>query len=250
MIRTIIIDDEQHCIDRLVNLLTAEHSAEVSVVGTAATVAEGTRLVSLLHPALIFLDVQVQDQLGFEVLKAMPSKDTEVIFTTGYEQFALQAIKFSAIDYLLKPVDKDDLHIALSKLSDQLSKKMTVAKLETLLSNIEKKNSRPGKILVPTINGFELLDVEEIIRCESDINYTTLFLKDKKKLLVARTLKEFESLLQDHNFFRVHNSHLVNLQFIKSYHKGKGGVVYLSDGSQVEVSSRRKDDFLRKMAQL
>ena len=250
MVKAVIIDDEQHCIDRLKSLLIANHSATVQIIGSSQSVEEGIKQVETLQPDLIILDVQLNDKTGFDLLRALPRLNFEVIFTTAYEKFAIQAIKFSAIDYLLKPVDKDDLNLALSKLSDEISKKITRVKLDHLLQNIERKNSSPRKIIVPAISGFEFLDVADIIRCQSDINYTTIFLKEKKKLLVAKTLKEFEEMLTAYDFFRVHNSHLINLAYVKSYNKGKGGSVILADGSEIEVSTRRKDDFLKKLSQL
>ena len=250
MINAVIIDDEQHCIDRLKGLLITDHSVSVQLTGTSNSVDEGIKLVSAVQPDLIFLDVQLHDKTGFDLLRALPNLNYKVIFTTAYEKFAIQAIKFSAIDYLLKPVDKDDLDVALAKVSKEISQEMTSAKLDHLLENIEKKNSIPKKIIVPTVSGFEFLNVADIIRCESEINYTTIFLKEKKKLLVAKTLKEFEEMLHDYNFYRVHNSHLINLAFIKSYNKGKGGSVILSDGTEIEVSTRRKEDFLKKLSQL
>ncbi|MEO9022771.1 MAG: LytTR family DNA-binding domain-containing protein [Ginsengibacter sp.] len=247
MIQAIIIDDERHCIDRLATLLAAENTP-VEIIGTAQTVEEGIRLINSLDPGLIFLDVQIGDSTGFDLLKALPRRGFEIIFTTAYENYAIQAIKFSAIDYLLKPIDKEDLKIALNKLSDGISKKMTSARLNILLHDLERRNDEMKRIIVPTVTGFEILNVSDIIRCESDINYTTLFLREKKKLLVAKTLKEFEELLGEYNFFRVHNSHLINLACIKSYHKGKGGSVMLTDGSEIEVSTRRRDEFLKKLA--
>jgi two-component system LytT family response regulator len=250
MIKSVIIDDEQHCIDRLKRLLIANHSATVEIIGCSQTVEEGIKQVATLRPDLILLDVQLNEKTGFDLLRALPRLNFEVIFTTAYEKFAIHAIKFSAIDYLLKPVDKDDLDLALTRLSYEISKKMTGVKLDHLLQTIERKNGSPRKILVPTVSGFEFLDVADIIRCQSDINYTTIFLKEKKKLLVAKTLKEFEEMLTVYDFFRVHNSHLINLACIKSYNKGKGGSLLLTDGSEIEVSTRRKDDFLKKMSQL
>ncbi|HET7119332.1 MAG TPA: response regulator transcription factor [Hanamia sp.] len=153
------------------------------------------------------------------------------------------------MDYLLKPIDKEDLNMAIAKLTNEISKKATAAKLNHLLENLERKNGASKKLIVPTINGFEFLEVPDIIRCESHINYTTIFLKENKKLLVAKTLKEFEEMLAEYHFFRIHNSHLINLSSVKSYHKGKGGSVTLSDGTEIEVSTRRKDDFIKHLSQ-
>jgi two-component system LytT family response regulator len=172
-----------------------------------------------------------------------------VIFATAYEKYAVQAFKFSAIDYLLKPVDADDLKQAVNKLQQKISKEEATKKFETLFYNLRNIQGNTKRITVPTVKGFEFLQVNDIVRCQSDINYTIIFLKDKQKITVAKTLKEFEELLIDHNFFRVHNSHLINLFYIKSYNKGKGGTVVMADNSQVEVSTRRKDDFLKRLAE-
>jgi len=250
MIKALIIDDEQHCIDRLASLLMPSHEKMVEIIGTAQSVEEGIKAIALLDPDLIFLDVQINDKTGFDLLRSLPEVNFDIIFTTAYEKFAIQAIKFSAIDYLLKPIDEEDLNVALLKLSNEKSKKITSEKIDLLLHNTHKRNDTIKKIIVPTISGFEFLEIANIVRCQSEINYTTIYLNDKQKLVVAKTLKEFEELLSDYSFFRVHNSHLINLAFIKSYNKGKGGSVKLSDGTEIEVSSRRKDEFLKKVATL
>jgi two-component system, LytTR family, response regulator len=250
MIKVLIIDDEQHCIDRLVKLLSPSQNNLVEITGTALTVQDGIEKITLLKPDLIFLDVQINDKTGFDLLRALPEIDFAIIFTTAYEKFAIQAIKFSAIDYLLKPIDADDLNVALLKFMNGRSQKITSQKIDILLQNTQNKKDIPKKIIVPTVSGFEFLDIADIVRCQSDINYTTIYLKDKHKLVVAKTLKEFEEMLSGHSFFRVHNSHLINLAFIKSYNKGKGGSVKLVDGTEIEVSSRRKDEFLKRLAGL
>jgi two-component system LytT family response regulator len=173
-----------------------------------------------------------------------------VIFTTAHEKYAVQAFKFSAVDYLLKPVDADDLKQAINKLQQKISKEEVSKKFDVLFYNLKNIQSTSKRITVPTIKGFEFLQVHDIVRCQSDINYTIIFLKGKQKITVAKTLKEFEELLIDHNFFRVHNSHLINLSYIKSYNKGKGGTVTMTDSSEVEVSTRRKDGFLKRLEEL
>ncbi len=247
MTHSIIIDDEQHCIESLSNLLHDEFSDKIELSGTATTVEEGINLMGNEGPDLVFLDVQIGDKTAFDLLRELNEINFQIIFTTAFEKYAIQAIKFSALDYLLKPINKDDLELALNKLSE-ISKKLTSSKLEALLFNLERKNDRFKKIIVPTNTGFEFLDVADIMRCESHINYTALYLKENKKLLVAKTLKEFEEMLSEYHFFRVHNSHLVNLACVKSYHKGKGGSVILADGTEIEVSTRRKDDFLKQLS--
>lgn len=246
MIRSIIIDDELHCINRLSGLLEEHCKQNIHLMDSFQSVDEGVAGIKKLQPDLVFLDVQIHDKTGFDLLKQLDEINFEIIFTTAFEKYAVQAFKFSAIDYLLKPVDGDDLKQAVEKLNQKTSKTESSGKLQVLFNNLQGLSKR---ICVPVINGLVFLQVSDIIRCESDVNYTTIFLKDKQKLMVAKTLKEFEEMLTDYNFFRVHNSHLINLSYIKNYVKGKGGYVVLTDGSEIEVSSRRKEPFLKKLAE-
>lgn len=249
MIRVLIIDDEQHCIDRLIQMLLPAHKEFIKVIDAVRSVEEGIKSIVSSQPDLVFLDVQMEDKTGFDLLRSLPEINFAIIFTTAFEKFAIQAIKFSAIDYLLKPIDEDDLNIALLKFKSDISKKLTAEKINILLQNTQ-SNSGPKKIIVPTLNGFEFLDIANIVHCKSDINYTTIYLNSKQKLVVAKTLKEFEELLVNHSFFRIHNSHLINLAFIKTYNRGKGGSVILTDGTEIGVSSRRKEDFLKSLSRL
>lgn len=246
MIRALIVDDEQHCIDHLAGLIEEMVPDKVHIMDSFSTAHDGLLAIQKYHPDLVFLDVQLdREQTAFELLRELGEMRTEIIFTTAYEKYAVQAFRFSALDYLLKPIDGDDLKRAVGRLLEKNPRIETTKKLETLLGNLFNATKR---ICVPVLNGFVVLNVVDIIRCESDINYTTLFLKDRQKLTVARTLKEFEEMLSDYNFFRIHNSHLVNLSMIRSYSKGKGGSVTLSDGTVLEVSTRRKEEFLSKIA--
>lgn len=245
MITAIIIDDEQHCIDRLDNLLKENHPDTINLAGAFRNIEEGILAIGKLRPQLVFLDVQINNSTGFDLLKQLTKIEFDIIFTTAYEKYAVQAIKFSALDYLLKPVTAEDLDLAIRKSADKRMANDTSTKLDTLFYNLRNIQGLSKKICVPVVTGFVFLEISDIIRCESEVNYTTFFLKDKQKLVVAKTLKEFEEMLTEYHFFRVHNSHLINLAFIKSYNKGKGGFVTLSDGSSVEVSTRRKDDFIK-----
>lgn len=247
MIKAIIIDDEQHCIDRLENLLANYCADSVKQCGSFKSVEEGLTAVKQIKPELVFLDVEINNKTGFDFLKQLPEINFEVIFTTAYDKYAVQAFKFSALDYLLKPVDANELQTAVNKLSEKFSQKEISQKFDVLFYNLKNIQSASKKICVPVLSGFVFIQTSDILRCESNINYTTLFLKNKQKLLVAKTLKEFEDLLSDYNFYRIHNSHLINLAYIKTYNKGKGGSVTMEDGSEVEVSTRRKDDFLKKL---
>lgn len=248
MIRAIIIDDEQHCINRLSGLLQEHFSGEIHVMDAYTNARDGLLGIEKYKPDLVFLDVQLDNgKTGFDILRETGPADFDIIFTTAFEKYAIQAFRFSALDYLLKPIDADDLKAAIRKITDRNPSIRTTQKLEILLSNLYHKEK---KICVPVVNGMLVLAVSDIIRCESAINYTTIFMSDRQKITVARTLKEFEDMLTEYNFCRIHNSHLVNLAFIRTYNKGKGGSVTLSDGTQLEVSTRKKDDFLRKMAEI
>lgn len=249
MIRTLIIDDEQHCIDRVTHLLEA-HKDRVHLMDALHSVEEGVTAIKKFKPDLIFLDVQINDKTGFDLLKQIDTHDFEVIFTTAHDKYAVQAFKFSAIDYLLKPVDADDLQQALEKVSKKVAEKANNDRLDVLLHNLKNTQGSTKKISIPTVTGFVFVQVTDILRCQSEINYTTIFLKDKQKMTVAKTLKEFEELLSDYNFFRVHNSHLINLAYIKSYNKGKGGIVTMMDQTDIEVSTRRKDDLMKKLSEI
>ncbi|WP_142683469.1 LytR/AlgR family response regulator transcription factor [Chitinophaga polysaccharea] len=250
-IKAIIIDDEQHCIDALQTMLEKKCPG-VQVTGTAKSVREAKVLIDDLQPDLVFLDVEMPYQNGFELLKLFDKVYFDVIFTTAYEQYALKAIKFNALDYLLKPFSVKELQDALEKCREKKlnrHKDQGISPMEVFLQNMKIMQQTHKKIALPTINGLVFMPVQNIVRCESTGNYTRIFFTDKKNLMVSRPLKEFEELLSDVDFFRVHNSHLINMQQMQSYIQGEGGFALMSDGTQVEVSRRRKADFLKKAMQ-
>lgn len=246
-IRTIIVDDEQHCIDALQTMLTKK-CPDVAVLAGVKSVQEARAVIDELRPDLVFLDVEMPHQNGFELLKQYDRIPFDVIFTTAYEQYALKAIKFNALDYLLKPFSVQELQEALRKFAERRQHRPEpgMAPLEMFLQNMKTLQQTNKKIALPTINGLVFMPVQQIVRCESTGNYTRIFFTDRKQLLVSKPLKEFEELLTDVDFFRVHNSHLINLQQMDSYIQGEGGFALMSDGAQVEVSRRRKAEFLRK----
>ncbi|MGB8191345.1 MAG: LytTR family DNA-binding domain-containing protein [Chitinophagaceae bacterium] len=246
MISAIIIDDELHCIERLSNLLQ-EHNKVVEVKGKLRSVEEGLKGIEELRPDLVFLDVMIHDKTGFDLLMQLPAIEFDLIFTTAFERYAVQAFKFSALDYLLKPIDPDDLKQAIDKVEKKKLKNELSGKLDVLFHNLKNSQGIHKRIAIPTMNGLTFVQAEDIIRCQSEVNYTVLFLKGREKLTVAKTLKEFEELLTEYNFYRVHNSHLINLAFVKSYNRGNGGFVCMTDNSEIEVASRRKEDFLRRL---
>ncbi len=246
MISALLIDDEAHCRETLSILLT-RYCPDVQVVAQAASGTEGLRAIAEHTPDVVFLDVEMPMMNGFELLESLPTINFEVIFTTGYDEYAIRAIRFSALDYLLKPIDKDDLRQAVAKIKRQPDQQMA-QQLDILLQKLGQKPPMLQKIALPTLNGFELVPVDSIVRCEADNNYARVWLKNTKPLLVSRTLKEMEELLTSHSFLRVHQSNLVNLNEIVRYVRGEGGYVVMSDGTSVNVSRSRKDDLLRQFA--
>lgn len=239
MVRTIIIDDELQGRKTLRNFI-GKYCPNVEIVGEAESVKSGVEAVILHSPDLILLDINLPDGTGFDLLEKLPKMDFKVIFVTAYNQHAIKAFKYSAIDYILKPIDPDLLVEAISKVKkdDRLSE--IEKKLEALLSN----RKSVEKLALPSSNGILLVKIDDIIRCESDSNYTNIFLINKQKILVTKTLKDYDDILSDVGFFRIHKSHLINLRYVKQYIKGEGGYVIMEDNSQVEVSRRRKDEFV------
>lgn len=250
-IKAIIVDDEQHCIDALQTMLQKK-CPEVNVLGGVNSVKAARELIMEVQPDVVFLDVEMPHQNGFELLKLFDRITFDVVFTTAYEQYALKAIKFNALDYLLKPFSVKELQDAVQKCISRRNNQQgehTTSPLEMFLQNMKTLHQTHKKIALPTINGLVFMPVQQIVRCESTGNYTRIFFTDKKNLMVSRPLKEFEELLTEMDFFRIHNSHLINLQQMQSYIQGEGGFALMSDGTQVEVSRRRKAEFLKKAMQ-
>jgi two-component system LytT family response regulator len=248
MFKAVIIDDELHCIERLKTLLTLYCNESIDLHGSYRTMQEGVAAVEKLQPDALFLDVELNGNTGFDLIRKCQKRDFEVIFTTAYNKYAVEAFRFSAVDYLLKPVDPDDLKEAVGKLKKKTPEEQ-MKRMDTLFYNIRNIAAEKKRIVVPTMQGLEFLQVNDIVRLESNVNYTSIFLKGRQKIVVAKSLKEFEELLKDLNFFRVHNCHLINLNYIKSYKKGKGGIIVMADQSEIEVSIRRKEEFLRRLSE-
>jgi two-component system, LytTR family, response regulator len=244
MIRAIIIDDEAHCIDTL-GMLLKEYCPEVQVMEQCRSAQKGLQAIEKINPDLVFLDIEMPAMNGFEMLEQFTQIPFSVIFTTSYDQYAIKAIRFSALDYLLKPIDPKELIAAVHRM--QLQKQLPASEqFEILFSRLQYKESAFRRMAVPTTEGYELIAAEDIFRCEADDNYTHFFLKDKRKITACRTLKEVEEQLQDFSYFvRVHHSWLVNMNEVTKYVRGEGGYVIMSDGSSVNVSRSRKEALLK-----
>jgi two-component system LytT family response regulator len=217
---------------------------ETRIVGICDTPEKGIAAIRQLRPDLVFLDIQMPNLSGFDVLQKVAPIHFEVIFVTSYDKYAIKAIKFSALDYLLKPLDVDDLIHAVGRAADQLRKKGRDYRYRSVLHNINYTSGKIEKLAVPTLEGIDFFKTDDIIYCEADGSYTTLYLTDRPKQLISKNLKEFEDLLVPTGFCRVHNSHLINMKHITKYIKGDGGYVILTDGHYVDISRRRKDVFL------
>lgn len=245
MINAILIDDEAHCRESLFIQLT-KYCPEVTLLAACTSAAEGLKAIEQFHPDVVFLDIEMPHMNGFELLQQFTGIPFEVIFTTGYDAYAIKAIRFSALDYLLKPINKDELIKAVTKISAKPAPAPTInQQFDILLEKLGDKPIKLQKIALPSLEGFELVQLDAILRCESDGNYTYVYLKSGRKLLVSRTLKEIEELLDGHSFLRVHHSHLVNLNEIDRYIRGEGGYLIMSDTSSVTVSRSRKDALLK-----
>ncbi|MEP6794626.1 MAG: LytTR family DNA-binding domain-containing protein, partial [Saprospiraceae bacterium] len=212
--------------------------------GEAENGREGIEKINQLAPQLVFLDIQMPEMDGFEMLINIPEKKFHLIFTTAYDHYAIKAIKYAAFDYLLKPIDIDELKITIERLATQPVTNLDNKKLETLEQNLLTKPFL-NKIAIPAQEGLLFFDISQIIHLEAQSNYTMIYFDDHSKLMASRTLKEFEEILPQDIFFRPHNSHIINLNFIKRYMRGDGGQVELKDGTYILVSRRKKDEFLK-----
>ncbi|UTW64284.1 response regulator transcription factor [bacterium SCSIO 12741] len=246
-IRVIIVDDEEGARESLTNLLE-KYVDDVKIIAKAESIASAMEKINKYKPDLVFLDIEMPFGSGFELLERMQPIDFNIIFVTAYDHYALKAIKFSALDYLLKPVDIDELRKAVDK-HRETREAAPAESYQNLVENL-RSESTERKLAIPDSNGIIFVKISDIIRCESDGNYTRIFLKTGKKILASKTLGEYESLLENEYFYRVHRSHLINLQHIKKYLKGEGGYVVMSDDSKVDVSRRKKSGFMEMLAEI
>ncbi len=246
MITAIIVDDEPDCCESLVILLE-RYCPAVRVLDICYAAEAAIQSIKEHEPKILFLDIEMPFMNGFELLEKLGNINFELIFTTSYDQYAIKAIRFSAMDYLLKPVDREELQTAVQKAA-QRNQHPLPQQLDMLLQKLKHPTVPVNKIAIPTMEGFQLLAADAIISCESESNYTWLFLKDKRKIMASRNLKEMEEILEDYPFVRIHNSHVVNINEVEKYIKGEGGYLIMSDGSTINVSRSRKELLLKRLS--
>lgn len=225
--------------------LLARYAPDINILGEADSVKNGIKAIEHFQPDVVFLDIQLGDGTGFDILEQLMQKrgslSFNVVFITAHEQYAVKAFRFSALDYLLKPVDPEDLAKVIEKIKKVVTGSGTYAHIDLLLENIRKKVDKFKRIALSTSDGIHLFDVSDIIRCESQDNYTKFYIKNNKPVLIAKTLKEYEDLLSEQGFERIHQSHLINLAYLKSYIKKDGGYAVMADNSHLPISQRKKE---------
>ena len=240
MITAVLIDDDKHLRTGLKALLD-RYTNEIHIIGEAESVKTGVALLEQLKPQVIFLDIHLSDGTGFDILEKLGKSNAHIIFITAHEQYAVKAFKFSALDYILKPVGPEELQKAIAKIKEVVGKSNSFEHIDLLLENIRKKVDNFKRIALSTSDGIHLFDVSDIIRCEAKVNYTEFFIKNHKPLLISRTLKEFEEMLTEHGFERIHQSHLINLSYLKSYIKSDGGYVIMADNTNIPIAQSKRE---------
>jgi len=245
MITATIVDDEPFCCESLATLLE-RYCPAVKVLDICYSASAALQSIQQHPPNILFLDIEMPHMNGFELLEKLPEINFQLIFTTSFDQYAIKAIQFSALDYLLKPIEREELQKAVQKVVHGMHHPLP-QQIEILLQKLSHPTIAVNKIAIPTMEGLQMIFVESVISCTSDSNYTILHLKNKQKITASRTLKEIEEMLEDYSFARVHHSYLVNLNEIEKYIKGEGGYLVMSDGTTIDVSRSRKEMLLKKL---
>lgn len=245
----LIIEDEFHAAQNLSNMLL-EIDPSLQILETIESVSEAVQYLGQNEVDLIFLDIHLSDGNSFAIFDQI-KVDKPIIFTTAFDQYAIKAFKQNSVDYLLKPIDPEELKQSLKKVKKWIGSNKTDQRLSHLLESMEKKGKKLDKLAFPTVEGLEFVPIQKIIRCESDEGYTDIFLNDNTRVCTTRKLKELEELLEDYPFFRTHRSFLINLDFMRKYQRGDaGGHVIMEDGTKVPVARRKKEAFMERLSQL
>ncbi|MEO5998448.1 MAG: LytTR family DNA-binding domain-containing protein [Chitinophagaceae bacterium] len=248
ILKAVIVDDEI-CSREFLRALLEEFCPDLRVTGVAASVEEAVKVIQNQKPDIIFLDIELQTGTGFNVLEQFSEPAFHVVFTTAYDHYAIKAIKFSAVDYLLKPIDVEDLQKAVERALVKVEKNTGTQTINMLLQNLRKPAKTDYSITLATLDGLEFVPLQNIIRLEASGPYTHFFLKEGRKIIVSKNLKEYETMLGEYNFFRVHNSHIINIKEVKRLIKTDGGHVVMNDDSMIAISPKKKDDFMLQIAQ-
>lgn len=246
MIRTVLVDDEEDSVKVLRRLLET-YCPDISIVGQAEGVETAFDLIRSANPDLVFLDIEMIQGNAFDLLNRLQPLTFQVIFVTAFDNYAVRAFRFSAVDYLLKPVDAEELRSAVGKVVRQSQDKIDLGQIKALLENVGNIHITRQKMAVPTMTGLTFVSVSDIVRFEANGHYTAICLDNGESVLSTRNIKEYEMLLPDTFFYRIHHSHLINLQKIREYQKGRGGMVIMNDGMVIEVANRRREDFLNHL---
>ncbi len=245
MLRAVIIDDMDHVRSKNMDLIR-EYCPQVTIMAEAVDVKSGVEVIRKFLPDLVFLDVEMPDGTGFDLLQQLKPIHFKVIFITGFQDFAIRAFRFSAIDYLLKPVDPEELVAAVGKAEDALSKESLELKLGTLFSNIERPKNQQ-KMVLKTAEKLFSVNIQDIVHCESERNYTTFHFVNAPKLIVSTTLKEYETMLAPMGFFRPHQSHLINMAYFDHFVKADGGLIVMKNEARIPLASRKREEFMALM---
>lgn len=246
-VRTILVDDEQPGLSSL-QLLLELNCPELEIVAACDSADSAIESISRLQPDLVFLDIAMPEKDGFDLLNEIGNINFEIIFVTAHNDFVLQAFRFSAVDYLLKPVEDHSLVDAVNRAVKKIEEKTSNDSLETLIHNLKNKGDRQKmKICIPSLKGFQVVSISDIIYCEASSNYTIFHFTNKTTIVASRPIHEYEALLDDNGFVRIHKSFVINLEHVKEYLRGEGGMVILSNGQDLEVSRRKKEIFIQRM---
>ena len=246
-IRTLVIDDESAFIGNLEAMLQ-QRPQEIEIIGEARSVAEGLEKIESLEPELVFLDIQMQDGTGFDLLRKCDHQDFKVIFVTAFDRFAIEAFKFSAVDYLLKPVISDDLWAAVARARQELKQSDLRMQMNILVDHVSDLNKSQKKLVLRESDSLHLVKLEDILWCTAEGSYTSFHMVGKRQIMVSTHLKEYEDMLESNGFFRAHRSHLVNLSKIERFDKREGGIIYLEGNIPLPVSVRKKEKLLKLLS--
>lgn len=243
----VIIDDDHKNL-KILRRMLEDFCPGITVTGEALNSLTGYELIKQEKPDIVFLDIEMPYGNAFDLLDRLMPVNFEVIFITAFDEHSLKAFRYSAIDYLLKPVDIEELKAAVRKASEKQLLKTTNDRLSNLLSNLSPRQNNLQKIAIATQEGLVFVNLQHIVRCEANKNYTYFHLQGSKKIIASKNILEYEELLPQDMFFRIHNSHIINLNYINSYQKGRGGNVVMEDGTVIEVAARRKEEFLARFS--